>query len=84
MPADILRQKAALMTPQRIFGLVLLIVGAMLFFFGLNASHSIADQVSNVFTGRFTDRTTWYILGGIVAAISGAAMLFVGSRNARS
>jgi len=26
----------------------------------------MADRVSNTFTGRFTEGTTWYILGGIL------------------
>ena len=68
------------MTPQRIFGSVLLIVGIILFIVGMNASHSFADQVSNTFTGRFTQATTWYILGGVVAGLGGLGMLIFGSR----
>ncbi len=32
----------------------------------MNSSHSLADRVSNTFTGRFTEATTWYIVGGII------------------
>jgi len=67
------------MSPQRIVGFVLVVVGVILLIVGMNASHSMADRVSNTFTGRFTDRTTWYILGGIAVALLGLMMaLFTG------
>jgi hypothetical protein len=69
------------MNPQRIFGIVLLVVGIFLLITGMNSSHSVADQVSNTFTGRFTDNTTWYILGGIVAGVAGLSMLVIGGRG---
>jgi len=65
------------MTPQRIIGLILLIVGIGLLIVGMNASHSLTDQVSNTFSGHFTDQTTWYILGGIALGAVGAVMLVI-------
>jgi hypothetical protein len=59
------------MSPQRIFGIVLLAVGVILLIVGMNASHSMADRMSDTFTGRFTQGTTWYILGGIALALFG-------------
>lgn len=59
------------MSPQRIFGVALLVVGIVLVIVGLNASDSMADQLSNTFTGKYTDRTTWYILGGVLLAVVG-------------
>jgi len=44
---------------------------------GINASHSLADQVTNTFTGRFTQATTWYIIGGIASALLGVLMVLV-------
>jgi hypothetical protein len=51
---------------------------------GIHASHSIADQVSNSFTGRFTQATTWYILGGAATSLLGLLMVLIGpsGRNA--
>ena len=72
------------MSSQRILGIVLLIVGVGLFIVGMNSSHSVADQVSNTFTGRFTQATTWYILSGIVAAVVGLIALFMGSGSGKS
>lgn len=63
------------MKPQIIFGVVLLIVGLGLLIVGINASHSVADQVSNTFLGRFTHATTWYILGGLGLGAIGLFML---------
>lgn len=68
------------MNPPRIIGLILLIAGVALFVVGMNASHSIADQVSNTFTGRFTQATTWYIIGGIACGIAGIAAMIGGGR----
>jgi hypothetical protein len=68
------------MTPKRILGIVLLIVGVALLVVGMNASHSVADQVKNTFTGRFTEGTTWYILGGISVGIVGLLLTVFGGR----
>ena len=69
------------MSPQRILGVVLLVVGVALLVIGMNASHSVSDQVSHTFTGRFTQATTWYIVGGIASAVLGALMMMLGVRG---
>jgi hypothetical protein len=69
------------MNPQRMAGVVLLVVGAVLLIVGINASNSVVDQVSNTFTGRFTQATTWYILGGIAVALFGLVLLLVHLRG---
>ena len=70
------------MSPQRIIGVVVLVVGIALLIVGLNASHSVADRASDFWTGRFTQATTWYIVGGIAAGILGLLMVLFGSRGA--
>lgn len=65
----------------RLLGIVLLVVGLILLGFGLNASDSVADSVSEGFTGRFTDQTMWYIIGGGALAIAGAAVALTGRRG---
>jgi len=72
------------MSPQRIAGIVLLAVGLFLLIMGINATDSIADQVSETFTGRFTETTTWYIIGGIACSLVGLALVFFGVRTPRS
>jgi hypothetical protein len=69
------------MNPQRIAGVALLAVGITLFVIGMNSSNSIADRLSDTFTGRFTQATTWYIVGGIGAAVLGLGMLAMGWRR---
>jgi drug/metabolite transporter (DMT)-like permease len=70
------------MSTQRMLGIVLLVVGVIFLVIGMNSSNSMADQVSNTFSGRFTERTTWYIIGGIAVGLLGLAMvLFGGSRR---
>jgi uncharacterized membrane protein len=72
------------MSPQRIIGAVVLVVGIVLLIVGLNASSSVADQVSETFTGRFTRATTWYIIGGIAAGVLGLLMVAFGGPWSRS
>lgn len=69
------------MIPQRVLGVVLLAAGVALLIIGMNATHSVADQLSNTFTGRFTDHTTWYIVGGIVMGIAGLSAVLFGPRG---
>ena len=56
-------------------------IGVGLFVVGMNSSDSAADQISKKFTGRFTEGTTWYLLGGIVAGVAGVLMLLVGRKK---
>lgn len=72
------------MSPQRIIGVALLVIGIVLLIVGLNASDSLADQVSQTFTGRLTKATTWYIIGGIGIGIAGLLMAAFGGRWQRS
>ena len=64
----------------RILGIVLLIAGLILVAFGLNATDSVADSVKENFTGRYTDKTMWYLIG--VLAVAGGALALRGGRRA--
>ena len=63
------------MNPRCIIGAVVLLIGVTLLSVGINTSHSLADQVTNTFVGRFTQATTWYIVGGIASALLGLLMV---------
>ena len=69
------------MSFQRIIGAVVLVVGIVLLIVGLNASHSVADRVSDFWTGRFTESTTWYIIGGIATGVLGLLIVLFGTRG---
>ena len=71
------------MSTQRIAGIVLLVVGVGVLIYGLNASDSLADQVSDTFTGRFTETTTWYIIGGAIAGLMGLLLVAFGGGHVR-
>lgn len=63
------------MATNQLTGIILVVLGVVLLYFGWQASQSMADQVSESFTGRFTDSTMWYIIGGAVSLAAGAFML---------
>jgi hypothetical protein len=63
---------------SNIIGIVALVVGAVLLYFAWRASQAPLDQMSEALTGRFTGNTMWYLLGGIVAVVVGAGLLFRG------
>lgn len=64
------------MNQKSMIGAALLVVGLVLLYFGYNASQSLSGEVSEALTGRFSDRTMLYLIGGAAAAVVGAAMLF--------
>ena len=66
----------------RIFGLVLLVVGILLLIFGYNASQSATERVVEGFTGRFTNQTMSYLIGGGAAFVGGLGLSVWGGRRA--
>lgn len=69
------------MNSARMLGVALLAIGVILAIIGLQATDSLGERLSNTFTGRWTDKTNFYIVGGIAAAIVGALLAFAGGRN---
>ncbi|HUF74038.1 MAG TPA: DUF3185 family protein [Gammaproteobacteria bacterium] len=63
------------MSTNQIGGIVLLLAGAVLLYFGYEASQSVGEQLRETFTGRFTDSTTWYFVFGVAAAAAGIGLL---------
>jgi uncharacterized membrane protein len=66
---------------MRIIGFVLLAVGFILLLFGFNASQSVGEQVVEGVTGRFTDETMMFIIGGVAALVAGGAMAIWGGER---
>ena len=52
--------------------------------FGLNATDSFSEKVTEGVTGKYTDETTWFILGGIALSLVGGALVLVGGGRTRS
>lgn len=67
------------MSPHRLVGIVLLLVGVLLFMMGLNAP-ALIDQASSTVLARFVHGTVWHLLGGLVIASVGLIMVIFGGR----
>ncbi len=63
------------MTAQRVLGLVLLVVGVVVLIFGYNASQSVTEQSMETLTGRFTETTMVYLIGGVASVVVGFGLL---------
>ena len=64
------------MNQNKIIGIVLLVIGAIALYFGFNATNAPMEEVTEAFTGRYSDQTMLYLIGGAVAGIAGLVMLF--------
>jgi hypothetical protein len=69
------------MSPIRLLGLGIAAAGVVLLVLGLNATDSPLDQLSHLFTGKYTHETIMYIAGGLVALIAGGAMALTQPRS---
>lgn len=63
------------MGTSKILGLVILVIGLVLLFFGWQSTQSLGDQVAETFTGRFTDETMWYLIAGVASVVGGGVLL---------
>lgn len=65
-----------------LIGLVLLVGGGIVLVIGVNDADSASEQWSKFFTGHFSTLTQWTLLGGIVMAAVGAALILLGIHRA--
>lgn len=63
------------MNQKSVIGIALLVVGVILLVVGFNSTQSLTEEVSEAFTGRFSDETMFYLIGGAVASVIGLVML---------
>jgi uncharacterized membrane protein len=61
---------------NKLIGVVLIVLGAVLLYFGLQATDAPLEQVRETVTGDYSDRTMFYLIGGAVAAVAGALLVF--------
>lgn len=64
----------------QLIGIIVLAVGAVLLYFGYNASQAPIDQISNSLTGRYTDNTMWYVIAGVAMVATGFGVALFGRR----
>ncbi len=65
------------MKSQQLAGIALLVAGVLLLFFGWQSSQSMGEQLVETVTGRFTDNTMWYFIGGAVLSAVGIGLLAI-------
>ncbi|MFU8806792.1 MAG: DUF3185 family protein [Bradymonadaceae bacterium] len=63
------------MSNAKIAGLVLLVTGLGLLFFGWQSTQSLAEGVRETFTGRFSNETMAYLIGGGATAVTGLLLV---------
>jgi uncharacterized membrane-anchored protein len=59
---------------NNMFSIILVVAGIVLVVFGVNAMDSFSSDVSRFFSGNPTDRSMWFLIGGIVAIAVGLGM----------
>lgn len=64
------------MNTSKLIGIGLLVLGAVLLYFGFNATQSVGEELSEAFTGKYSQETMLYLIGGGIAAIAGLFMVF--------
>ena len=64
---------------NKLIGLVLVVVGVGLLYWGYSESQSMTSQVSEAFSGSPLDRVMYKYIGGAIALIAGV-YLFVRKR----
>lgn len=68
------------MSTTKLAALVLIVVGGILLYFGYNASESALESVTEAVTGRYSDQTTLYLIGGAACAVVGVGLLLFGKK----
>ena len=66
---------------SRILGIALLVGGAILLVMGYNATESLGEELHETFTGRYTDDTRMYLIGGGIMAAVGLVLTLFGARR---
>lgn len=69
------------MSQSSIIGIVSIALGAVLLFFAWRASNTPVEQISEALTGRYTENTMLYVLGGVAGIVIGLVLLFRGYKQ---
>jgi drug/metabolite transporter (DMT)-like permease len=69
------------MNNTTIVGITLCVIGAILLALAYRASGTPLEQLSDTFTGRYTDRTMLYVIAGIGAVVGGGLLFAKGSKR---
>ena len=56
---------------KQVIGIALLVLGVVLLGMAYNSYHSAASGISRAVTGASTDKTVWFLVGGIAGTVLG-------------
>lgn len=68
------------MSTTKLVALALIVVGGISLYFGYTASESALESVTQTVTGRFSDQTMMYLIGGTTCAVVGVGLLLFGKK----
>jgi uncharacterized membrane protein len=77
------RTKGALMPLSRIIGIVMLVIGVVLLIFGFQATDTVGEDLHEAVTGRYTDTTMWYLIGGGALGLLGLLLTIFAPKTPR-
>jgi hypothetical protein len=60
---------------NKILGIALLVLGGVLIYFGINATDAPMEKLTESVTGKYSDETMYYLIGGGISAVVGLVML---------
>jgi hypothetical protein len=63
------------MSTNKILGIALLVLGGVLIYFGINATDAPIEKLTESVTGKYSDETMYYLIGGGISAVVGLVML---------
>jgi len=63
---------------MKFFGLVLVVVGGILLYFGYQAANSPVEEISQTLTGRYSRETMIYLIGGAASGVLGLILILRG------
>ncbi len=61
---------------NKVIGLVMLAVGVAALIFGINATQKVPEKAVEKASGKYTDNTMIYILGGIALVVGGGTLSY--------
>tara|TARA_R110002073_G_scaffold87436_2_gene207619 strand:+ start:1248 stop:1460 length:213 start_codon:yes stop_codon:yes gene_type:complete len=68
------------MTQSKMLGFIALAIGIVLLIFAWQGSNAPVDQITEALTGSYSDRTMWFLMGGIAASLGGLFLLVFGGK----
>lgn len=63
------------MNQNKAIGIALLVGGAIALYFGFNAANAPMEELAESLTGKYSDSTMMYFIGGGAAVVVGLFML---------